>query len=65
MTDSEYAELPWAITFSWKKQCRTITLKNGEDVLRLADIFKEALNRKGIEYTESTEPLNGLGEIKI
>ena len=39
---------PFSVTFSWQEQCITVQLENGEDVLKLAQIFSDFLTRNGI-----------------
>ena len=40
---------PFSITFSYKGQYREVRLKNGEDVLKLANVFEKLLNDNNIE----------------
>lgn len=40
---------PFSITFTWMDKYATVKLKNGEDVLKLADIFSNMLIENGIE----------------
>jgi len=44
---------PFSLIFTWQGKERVITLKKGEDVLRLAEIYKRLLNRNDIEYSET------------
>ena len=39
---------PFSVTFSWQEQRITVQLENGEDVLKLAQIFSDFLTRNGI-----------------
>ena len=41
--------LPFSVTFSYKGQYREVKLKNGEDVLKLANIFEKLLKNNNIE----------------
>jgi hypothetical protein len=41
---------PFAITFSWKDNYTKIQLVNGDDVLKLADIFSKILTENNIEH---------------
>ncbi len=43
---------PFNMNFQWKDKTKTIQLKNGEDILKLAEIFKSLLDQHGIEYEE-------------
>lgn len=45
------APTPFCISFYWNGESKTITLKNGEDVFKLADVFENLLDQNGIEYT--------------
>lgn len=42
---------PWSITFSWKNEAVKIKFKNGEDILKLAEVFSQYLTANGIENT--------------
>jgi len=44
---------PFSLIFTWQGKEMVITLKKGEDVLRLAEIYKRLLNRNDIEYSET------------
>jgi len=46
-------DYPFSLIFTWEGKERVITLKKGEDVLRLAEIYKRLLNRNDIEYSET------------
>jgi len=46
-------DYPFSVSFAWEGKQRIITLRKGEDVLRLTDIYKKLLNRNDIEYTET------------
>ncbi len=49
-------EQPFGVTFNWQYKSITVKLKNGEDVLKLANIFSNMLTENGIENTiESSE----------
>jgi hypothetical protein len=39
---------PFSVTFSWSGKSITVQLENGEDVLKLANIFSEFLTNNGI-----------------
>jgi hypothetical protein len=45
----------FSITFAWNDIRKTITLKNGEDVLKLSTIYMRLLNENNIEFDLSTE----------
>lgn len=47
----ETNQTPLNITFTYQKFSKKITLKNTEDVLKLADIFSELLTKYEIEHT--------------
>lgn len=54
---------PFSITFTWKFKSTTITLKDGADVLKLADIFSELLVKYDIYHDITTKDFNaGTGE---
>jgi hypothetical protein len=42
------APIPFSVTFSWQEQRITVQLENGEDVLKLAQIFSKFLTNNGI-----------------
>ena len=46
---------PWGITFSWKDKAAKIKFKNGEDILKLAEVFSQYLTANGIENTLEKE----------
>lgn len=50
-------ENPFAVTFNWQYNSITVRLKNGEDVLKLANIFSNMLTENGIENTIETPEL--------
>jgi hypothetical protein len=39
---------PFSVTFTWSGKSITVQLENGEDVLKLANIFSEFLTNNGI-----------------
>ena len=39
---------PFSVTFTWSGKSVTVQLDNGEDVLKLAQIFSEFLTNNGI-----------------
>ena len=41
--------LPFSVTFSWHGQYREVRLKNGEDVLKLANVLEKLLKDNNIE----------------
>lgn len=43
-------EQPFGMVFSWKGKEVAINLKNGEDVLKLADLFEKLLENNSIPY---------------
>jgi hypothetical protein len=45
---------PFNIGFSWDNKKVDISLKNGNDVFKLANAFMEWLDKNGIEYNIST-----------
>ena len=49
---------PFSITFTWKFNSTTITLKDGADVLKLADIFSELLAKYDIYHDIITKEHN-------
>jgi len=50
---SDPMDSPFSLIFTWQGKEMVITLKKGEDVLRLAEIYKRLLNRNDIEYSET------------
>ena len=44
-------QMPFNIRFFWEPKRITVTLVNGEDVLKLAKLFAEMLDKAEIEYT--------------
>ena len=47
----ELQPIPFGITFTWKDKNVRITLKDGEDVIKLAKEFAIFLDNAKIEYT--------------
>jgi len=46
--------LPFSLGFSWKDKSVSISLKNGNDVFKLANGFMEWLDKNEIEYEVKT-----------
>lgn len=46
---------PFNIRFSWDNKEVDISLKNGNDVFKLANAFMEWLDKNGIEYNVKTK----------
>jgi len=44
----KYIEQPFSVTFSYKEEYVTVKLDNGEDVLKLAQIFSDILSNNNI-----------------
>ena len=44
----EHIEQPFSVTFSYKEEYVTVKLDNGEDVLKLAQIFSDMLSNNNI-----------------
>ena len=44
----KYIEEPFSVTFSHKEEYITVKLDNGEDVLKLAQIFSDMLSNNNI-----------------
>jgi hypothetical protein len=42
---------PFSVTFTWSGKSITVQLENGEDVLKLANIFSDFLANNGIPNT--------------
>lgn len=40
---------PWGIQFTWKDKSVKITLKNGEDMFKIAEMLSALLKSNGIE----------------
>ena len=51
---------PFSISFRWRDSEVKLTLKNGEDILKVGKLFSELLSENGVEHTIETE--GGLGE---
>lgn len=45
---------PFSLSFSWEGKTVNITLKNGNDVFKLANTFMEWLDKNEIEYNVKT-----------
>lgn len=50
-----FGPTPFSLGFSWGGKSKVISLENGEDVLKLADVFKALLNAANIPYKEETK----------
>jgi len=48
--DDSKQDTPFNIVFNWKEQNTTVYLVNGEDVLKLADIFSQLLKTNSIPH---------------
>lgn len=42
---------PWGVQFTWKDKSVKITLKNGEDLIKVAEMISGLLTASGIENT--------------
>ena len=51
---------PFSISFRWMDSEVKLTLKNGEDILKVGKLFSDLLSENGVEHTIETE--GGLGE---
>jgi hypothetical protein len=51
---------PFSISFRWRDSEVKLTLKNGEDILKVGKLFSDIFSENGIEHTIETE--GGLGE---
>ena len=51
---------PFSISFRWMDSEVKLTLKNGEDILKVGKLFSDIFSENGIEHTIETE--GGLGE---
>ena len=51
---------PFSISFRWRDSEVKLTLKNGEDILKVGKLFSDMFSENGIEHTIETE--GGLGE---
>jgi hypothetical protein len=45
----------FSVTFTWQETSITVKLDNGEDVLKLAQVFSNALTNSGIPNTLTNE----------
>ena len=52
LSSSTYTPNTFSIGFSWGGKTKTITLENGEDVFKLADILKALLTAADVPYKE-------------
>ena len=51
---------PFSISFRWMDSEVKLTLKNGEDILKVGKLFSDLLSENEVEHTIETE--GGLGE---
>ena len=51
---------PFSISFRWRDSEVKLTLKNGEDILKVGKLLSDIFSENGIEHTIETE--GGLGE---
>ena len=49
-----YQPTPFSINFSWNNKSVDISLKNGDDIFKLANAFMEWLDENEIEYNVKT-----------
>ena len=42
---------PWGVQFTWKDKSVKVTLKNGEDLIKVAEMISVLLTANGIENT--------------
>lgn len=49
-----YQPIPFNINFSWNNKSVDISLKNGDDIFKLANAFMEWLDENEIEYNVKT-----------
>jgi len=47
----QIANEPWSVTFTWREISVKVQLHNGEDLLKIADLFSRFLTTNGIENT--------------
>lgn len=52
LSSSSFKSNTFSIGFSWGGKTKTITLENGEDVFKLADILKALLTAADVPYKE-------------
>lgn len=48
---SEPSQKPWNIQFSWSDKHVEITLKDGNDLLKIGELLSDLLTKNGIENT--------------
>lgn len=54
---TEFHKQPWSISFTWKDTSAKITLKNGEDLIKVAEMLSGLFTASGIENDlEITSP---------
>lgn len=46
---TEIAPQPWSVVFTWKDTSAKITLKKGEDLIKVAEMLSELLTASGID----------------
>jgi hypothetical protein len=54
ITIPTYVSSPFSLSFSWGGKSVNITLANGNDVFKLANVFIKILKSEGIEYNIKT-----------
>lgn len=46
---NQYIQQPFSVTFSWHGQYREVRLRNGQDILKLANILEKIIKDNNIE----------------
>jgi len=47
--ETAVAPQPWSVVFTWKDTSAKITLKNGEDLIKAAEMLSTLLKENGID----------------
>jgi hypothetical protein len=55
ITEGSLYDQRFSVTFTWNETSITVRLDNGEDVLKLAQVFSNALTNSGIPNTLTNE----------
>ena len=55
ITEESLYDQRFSVTFTWNETSITVRLDNGEDVLKLAQVFSNALTNSGIPNTLTNE----------
>ena len=48
---TDFVPQPWGVQFTWKDKSVKVTIKNGEDLIKVAEMISGLLTASGIENT--------------